>query len=428
MTNDLGRRDFMKQTGAAALLAAPAVQSARGANDKVNIGWIGLGTRGYFCLEKMYTGNAKNVHVGAVCDTFTGHLARGKDRVQTMEGSSPKAVNDYREILADPSIDTVFIMTPEHLHYPMMMAALKAGKNIYVEKPLAHTIEQGAELVKAAQKSGKIVQVGTQNRSSSLYKKAKEMYEQGMLGEVHYVRAFWYRNSAADNPAWRYAIPPEANEQNSDWDKFLGPAPKRAFDLQRYYQWRLYWDYSGGISTDLLVHQTDIVNFVCGKTLPSSCMASGGIYRWTAKDDDRDVPDTLSAIYDYPDRFHINYSCYFGNDQYGYGEQFCGTEGTLEVLNRQDLHYYPQVLKGAAPESVKARKELHINGPKDLGEQDGVINHIRNFIEAVRGNEKVIAPPAAGQQAAISGHMATLSFKSNKKVYWDVKTEKVRYS
>ncbi len=428
MPNDLGRRDFMKQTGAAALLAGPAVQAARGANGKVNIGWIGLGTRGYYCLDKMYAGNAKNVHVGAVCDTFTGHLARGKDRVQTVEGEAPKALNDYRDILADPSIDTVFIMTPEHLHYPMMMAALKAGKNIYVEKPLAHTIEQGAELVKAAEKSGKVVQVGTQNRSSTLYKKAKEMYEQGMLGEVHYVRAFWYRNSAADNPAWRYAIPPEANEQNSDWDKFLGPAPKRPFDLHRYYQWRLYWDYSGGISTDLLVHQTDIVNFVCGKTLPSSCMASGGIYRWTAKDDDRDVPDTLSAIYDCPDRFHINYSCYFGNDQYGYGEQFCGTEGTLEVMNRQDLHYYPQTLKGAAPENVKARKELHINGPKDLGEQDGVINHIRNFIESVRGNEKVIAPPSAGQQAAISGHMATLSFKNNKKVYWDTKTEKVRYS
>ena len=428
MANDLARRNFMMQTGAAALLAGPAVQSARGANDKVNIGWIGLGTRGYFCLEQMYKGNAKNVHVGAVCDTFTGHLARGKDRVATTEGESPKAFNDYREILADKSIDTVFIMTPEHLHYPMMLAALKAGKNIYVEKPLAHTIEQGFELVKAAQKSGKVVQVGTQNRSSSLYRKAKEMYEQGMLGEVHYVRAFWYRNSAADNPAWRYAIPPEANEQNSDWDKFLGPAPKRAFDLHRYYQWRLYWDYSGGISTDLLVHQTDIVNFVLGKTLPSSCMASGGIYRWTDKTDDRDVPDTLSAIYDYPDRFQINYSCYFGNDQYGYGEQFCGTEGTLEVLNRKDLNFYPQTLNGKAPANVLARKEMHLNGPKDFGEQDGVINHIHNFIESVRGNEKVIAPPSAGQQAAISGHMATLSFKSNKKVYWDAKKDNVRYS
>jgi len=121
------------------------------------------------------------------------------------------------------------------------------------------------------------------------------MYEQGMLGEVHYVRAFWYRNSAADNPAWRYAIPPEANEQNSDWDKFLGPAPKRQFDLHRYYQWRLYWDYSGASSTDLLVHQTDIVNFVCGKTLPSSCM---GFRRYLSLDRERRRPRRAG----YPER------------------------------------------------------------------------------------------------------------------------------
>src|SRR5437870_5419933 len=391
MPDDLLRRDFMK---AAALLAGPAVHTARGANDKVNIGWIGVGTRGYFCMDGLYKGNAKNIHIGAVCDTFTGNLARGKDRVQTNEGGAPKAFNDYREILADKSIDTMFIMTPEHLHYPMMLAALKAGKNVYVEKPLAHTIEQGAELVKAAQKSGKVVQVGTQNRSSTLYKKAKEMYEQGMLGEVHYVRAFWYRNSAPNNPAWRYAIPPEANEQNSDWEKFLGPAPKRPFDLHRYYQWRLYWDYSGGISTDLLVHQTDIVNFVLGKTLPSSCMASGGIYRWSEATDDRDVPDTLSAIYEYPDKFHINYSCYFGNVHYGYGEQFCGNDGTIEALNRQDLNFYPEKYRNAES-AIASRPEIHLNGLKDFQEQDGAIKHFRNFIEAVRGQGTMVAPRRA---------------------------------
>ncbi len=428
MSDEIRRRDFMKQSAAAAaVLAGPAVHSARGANGKVNIGWIGAGTRGYHCLKQTYAGNKGNVEVKAVCDTFTGNLARGKDMVQTEGGNTPTTHNDYREILAKPDIDAVFIMTPEHLHHSMMIAALKAGKHVYVEKPLAHTIEEGAELVKAVHKSGKIVQVGTQNRSSALYRRAKEMVEQGMIGDCHYVRAFWYRNSAADNPAWRYKIPADANEQNSDWAKFLGPAPKRAFDLHRYYQWRLYWDYSGGISTDLLVHQTDITNFVMGKTLPYSCMASGGVMRWTDKDDDREVPDTLSAIYDYPDKFHINYSCYFGNDQYGYGEQFCGNEGTIEVLNRQDLHFYPQLLKGAAPERVKTRKEVHLNGPKEFGEPDGLVSHIKNFIESIRGNEKPVAPVEAGQQAAISGHIATLSLKSGKKVIWDTKTEKVRY-
>ena len=220
----------MKQSAAAAaLMAGPAVHQARGAGDKINVGWIGAGTRGYHCLDQTYKGNQDKIVVTAICDTFTGNLARGKDRVQTMGGNTPSTHNDYREILADREVDAVFIMTPEHLHHSMMLAALKAGKHVYVEKPLAHTIEEGAELVKAAHKAGKIVQVGTQNRSSALYKRAKELVEQGMIGDCHYVRAFWYRNSAADNPAWRYKIPPEANEQNSDWAKFLGPAPKRAF-------------------------------------------------------------------------------------------------------------------------------------------------------------------------------------------------------
>ena len=305
-------------------------------------------------------------------------------------------------------------MTPEHLHHDMTIAALRAGKNVYIEKPLAHTIEEGFDIVNEWKKSGKIVQVGTQNRSSSLYKKAKEMVEQGMIGDVHYVRAFWYRNSLPNDPAWRYAIPPEAKPQNTDWPKFLGPAPKRDWDPQRYFQWRLYWDYSGGISTDLLVHQTDIVNFVLGKTVPLSCMASGGIYRWTDKNDDRDVPDCLSAIYEYSDSFHINYSCYFGNEHYGYGEQFCGNEGTIEVLNRQDLNFYPEKYRNV-DERIASRPEVHLNGLKDFGEQDGAINHFRNFIEAVRGKEQVIAPPTVGQQAAISGHMATLSFKNRRR-------------
>src|SRR4029077_15968442 len=176
-----------------------------------------------------------------------------------------------------------------------------------------------------------------------------------------YVRAFWYRNSLPDNPAWRYTVPPAATEENTDWKRFLGSAPQRPFDKRRYYQWRLYWDYSGGISTDLLVHQTDITNFVCNKVVPATCMASGGIYRWTQ--DDRDVPDTLSAVYEYPAKFHINYSCYFGNDHYGYGENFMGNEGTIEVLNRQSLHYYPETFGGKPPARMAARKEIHVEMP-----------------------------------------------------------------
>jgi len=417
----LNRRDFLK---AAAVATGPAVISAQGANNKVNIGWIGVGTRGYAALEWIHTACPDDVAITAICDTYQGYLPRAKDRMKTVWGTTPATYNDYNDLLADKSIDAVFIMTPEHLHREMAVAALKAGKHVYLEKPLAHTIEEGADIVKAWEKSGKIVQVGTQNRSSSIYRKAKELIEQGYIGEVHFVRAFWYRNSLSNDPAWRYVIPPEATAQNTDWNRFLGPAPKRPWSPERYFQWRLYWDYSGGIATDLLVHQTDIVNFLLNRTTPKTCVASGGIYRWH---DDRDVPDTFSAIYEYGDNFHINYSCYFGNDHYGYGEQLCGTEGTIEVMNRQDLYFTPETFKGKPPANVAARSAIHLNGKADFQEGDGANNHFRNFIQSVLGNEKPIAPPTVGQQAAISGHMATLSFKSQKKVLWDEAAGKYRF-
>ena len=426
MTDGLSRRSFMKRSAGTALAVGPAIRPALGANDKVTVGWIGTGSRGNYVMEMMYKAIPEAVAVTALCDTFQGNLAKGKDRVQTLGKNTPKTYVDYRELLKDPSIDAVFITTPEHLHHEMAIAALKAGKNIYLEKPLAHTIEEGAEIVRTAEKAGKVVQVGTQNRSNSLYIQAKEMVAQGMIGDVHYVRAFWYRNSLPNDPAWRYPYSPDLSEKTADWPKFLGPAKKRAFDPRRYRQWRLYWDYSGGISTDLLVHQTDITNFVCGKTVPVSCVASGGIYRWVDPDDDREVPDTLSAIYEYADKFHINYSCYFGNDRFGYGEQFMGNEGTIEVLSRQFLNFYPEKFGGKPPAQVAARKELSVSLPGN--DNNAVQAHARNFIEAILGKTQAIAPATIGQQAAIGGHLATLSFRNNKKVYWDDKTQRHRFS
>jgi predicted dehydrogenase len=425
MNDEQSRRNFIRTAGVA-LGAAPAVVPALGANNKVNVAWIGTGTRGNYLMQRFFAvpGNKEDSDVVAVCDAYKGYVARSKDLIQTNGGKPPKIYEDYKELLKDPSIDTVIIATPEHLHYPMFMAAIKAGKNVYVEKPLAHTIEQGAEMVAAWQKSGKVVQVGTQNRSNTLYQKAKELIAQGLIGDIHYVRAYWYRNSLPTDPAWRYIIPPDASPENTAWDRFQEGTKKRPFDKQRFYQWRLYWDYSGGISTDLLVHQTDITNFVCGKTVPHSCVASGGIYRWP--NDDREVPDTLSAVYEYPDRFHINYTSYFGNEHYGYGENFMGDEGTIEVLNRQVLNFYPETFRGKAPEKIKARQEIHMELPGN--DNKAVESHIRNFIEAVQGKAKIVADPIIGQQAAVSGHMATLSLRNNKKVIWDDKAQKYHFA
>jgi predicted dehydrogenase len=438
MKKDLTRRTLLT-TSAAALAAGPSVIPAVGQNNRLRVGWIATGMRGRHVMNQMYLSSKDLVNVEWVCDTFEGARNQGKDIVQTNEKRTPKTTVDYREVLADPNVDVVFICTPEHLHYPMAIAALKAKKHIYLEKPIAHTIEEGNEIVALSEKTDRVVQIGTQNRSNKLYIKAKELVEQGAIGEIHYVRAFWYRNFDKDvDPAtgvpaaWRYIIPADASAQNTDWKRFLEGAEHQniPFDKGRYFQWRNYWDYSGGISTDLLVHQTDISNFVVNKTVPNSCVASGGIYQWDQRfGDDREVPDTLSALYEYPDKFHLNYSCFFGNDQYGYGEQFMGQKGTIEVMDRQWLHFYsqPKFIRNVKPFSSQA--ELHLNNIKDFNQPDSTADHVRNFLDAVLGKGKAISPARAGQMAAVPGHMATISYRNgSKRVVWDDRASKLKFS
>lgn len=418
MSQELSRRSFAK----AALAAAPAVLPALGANNKVTMGWIGSGGRGYYLLQRSYAGNKSAVNVTAVCDTYAPNLARGKDLVATTQGTTPKTYVDYKELLADKTIDAVVIATPEHLHHRMLLDALAAGKHVYVEKPLAHTMEECFEIMKAGAKSKSIVQVGTQNRSNSLYQMARTMIAQGVIGDCHYVRAFWYRNALPSGAgAWRYPIPAEATAQNADWQRFLGPAQKREFDKERYFQWRLYWDYSSGIATDLMVHQTDVTAYVLNRSFPASLVASGGINRWV-ENDNREVPDTWSVLIDYPDRLHVNYSCYLGNAKFGYGEQFCGNEGTIEVINRSTLNYYPEVFTPGMKEEVKDRKELTITIPRN--DNLAVEAHLRNWINSIYGFERPIAPLQAGYEAAVIGLLSVVAYKQGRKVLWDAKNDK----
>jgi predicted dehydrogenase len=417
MSQILSRRTILKS---AAIAAAPAVIPAWAASDTIRLGVIGTGGRGRYLTERAYAGN-KGFQVEALCDTFTGNLAKGKDIIQTKGGNTPKTFDDYKALLAEPSLDAVIIATPEHLHHRMLLDALAAGKNVYVEKPLAHSVEEAQEIMRVTAKSKSVVQVGTQNRSNSLYQMARTMISQGLIGDCHYVRAFWYRNALPNGgAAWRYAIPADATPANTDWKRFLGPAPSREFQPERYFQWRLYWDYSSGIATDLMVHQTDITAFVMNKSFPSSVVATGGVYRWTDKDD-RDVPDTWSVLLDYPDKFQVNYSCYLGNAKFGYGEQFLGNDGTIEVINRSTLNFYPETYNGVS-DVVKARKELTVTIPGN--DNLAVEAHLRNFFNAIRGTEKVIAPPQAGYEAAIPGFLSVMSYRTGKKMLWDAKTDK----
>ena len=415
----ISRRAFVNRS--AALAAAPALLSAQAAGTKVNLGWVGFGNRGGRHIKTMMKVAPEDAHIKAICDAFAPRLAKAKDDVATEQNSSPDTYDDYYKMIEDQSIDAVVIMTPEHLHRDMAIAALEAGKHVYCEKPLTHTIEEGFDILAAVKKSGKKFQVGTQRRSSLLYQKAKEIYESGVLGEVHYARAFWYRNSPETFPAWRYNIPADSTEGNTDYEKFLGTAPKTDFDKQRYFQWRLYWDYSGGISTDLLVHQTDAIHMITGRTHCKSVMCNGGIHCWT--EDDREVPDTVTAAFEYPDHFHVNYSAMFRNSHYSYGEQLFGSEGTMEIMGLTDLYVYPETYRGA-PEDVAARPEIHIRSRKDLGQGNPTNAHLKNFIDAIKGTAELNCPVQTGHEAAVTGHLATMSYRKEKKVFWDQENQR----
>ncbi len=414
MSKSISRRDFVASS--AAMVAAPAFLNAQTAGDRIAIGWVGLGNRGGKHIFTMMEQAGKDGYIKAICEAFAPRLAQGKDDIATKQGQAPDTYSDYYRMLEDKSIDAVVIMTPEHLHHDMAIAALEAGKHVYCEKPLTHTIEEGFQILEAVKKSGKKFQVGTQRRSSLLYKKAKEIYESGALGKVVYARAFWYRNSAPNDPAWRYDIPADSTPENTDYAKFLGDAPKTEFNKERYFQWRLYWDYSGGISTDLLVHQTDAIHMITGRTYCKSVMCNGGIHYWT--DDDREVPDTVTAAFEYPDHFHINYSSMFSNVHYGYGEQLLGSEGTMEIMNLADLHVYPEKVRGL-PSEVTSRPEIHFNSQKDFGQGNPTADHMRNFIDAIKSGTPLNCPAEIGHEAAVTGHLATLSYRHEQKAFWD---------
>ena len=418
MSHEITRRDFVRSS---ALAAAPALLNAQTSGSKIALGWVGLGNRGGKHIYTMVDEAKGAAFVKAICDTYTPRMAMTKDQLVSNGQPSPETYVDYYKMLADPAIDAVVIMTPEHLHKDMAIAALEAGKHVYCEKPLTHTIEEGYQILQAVEESGKKFQVGTQRRSSKIYMKAKEIYESGALGEVVYARAYWYRNGPDRDPAWRYAIPDDADPQNTDYQKFLGEAPETPFDRNRYFQWRLYWDYSGGISTDLLVHQTDAIHMITGRTHCKSVACTGGIHAW---EDGREVPDTITAGFEYPDDFHINYSVAFSNAHFGYGEELLGRLGTMVIKDLSDLYVYPEdqryISQGKQP-----APEMHFNSQKDFAQGNPTNEHMRNFIDALLGNAELNCPAIVGHQAAVTGHLATLSYRNDKKVFWD--NEEGRY-
>ncbi len=423
MQTDISRRIFLSGAGALALPAFAATPSAR-----TTVGMIGVGARAHQVMESIK--KEPSAQIVAVCDAYSGRVKRALTRT----GGSAKAVDDYEEILGDDSIDAVFVMSPDHWHAKHVIESLEAGKHVYCEKPLTYTVDEGLEIAKAVERSGKVLQVGSQGISSPAEKMAARMIQEGRLGRVTMIRANYNRNSASG--AWIYPIPPDASEETVAWKKFLGPAPRRPFNLARFFRWRCYRDYSGGIATDLFVHLCTTIHRLMGTGAPQDVMAMGDLYRWG---DSRNVPDTLNAILRYREGFTATLSSTFNNGSGGTGFEFLGTEGSLSVgastltfTAERKLESTRWVTDSWPMELQDAYESTHVvRGPKVEPEEtklrggDATDLHVANFFASVRDGAENVEDVWAGHYAAACAHMVNQSATTGRRVSWDFKERRL---
>ncbi|MGA8270399.1 MAG: Gfo/Idh/MocA family oxidoreductase, partial [Candidatus Sulfotelmatobacter sp.] len=338
------RRDFMRiGTGSAAAGAAVkftllepktlwAAGRAVAPSDRVRFASIGTGTRG--CELLAATLAVPGIECVAVCDLYNSRHEAAQEAVQ----KTVPATRSYKEILDRKDVDAVIVAVPDHQHRRVVVDACAAGKDVYCEKPMSHTVEDGFAMVDAVHKGNRIMQVGSQRVSSIVYEKARELYSSGALGDVFFIEGASDRNSASG--AWVYPIPPDASEQTIDWNAFLGDAPKRPFDAARFFRWRCFSDYGEGLAGDLFVHLLSGIHFVSGTNEAAKrAQSSGGLFRWK---DGRDFPDLIETLYDYP-KFRVVVRCNLNNAG-GEPIKFHGTKGTMEI-NGQTLTFIPQDTK-----------------------------------------------------------------------------------
>ena len=426
---------------ASAGLSVPA-----GPSDRVNVGFIGFGIRGNVLLRAIKeTGQANLI---CACDCYQGHLDRAKERTN---GKIDINFAQYKKLLDRKDIDAVVIATPEHWHLQQMLDACAAGKDVYIEKPMTRTIEEGPKMISAAKRYDRIVQVGSQWISSPIQKRAKELVQSGAIGRVTKIVASYDSNSSTS--AWNYPIPPDLkNGVNFNWEEWLGPAPKVAYDPDRVFRYLKYWDYSGGISTHLFVHLITSIHYLMDVEMPEYVQAIGAIL---VRNDGREVPDTLDALFHYPG-FHVNMGSTMNNSSFErQGISLLGTKGTLTLFlgsNGMDLQNDQNLSEGSYLVDENPLEDYSYavdSWPQELQEQfwaednhrqqahpyvkaeqtatfkpgvnspDATVFHLAEFFDCVRSRRQPVESVVMGSHAAAAGHMVNLSFRSGKRMVWN---------
>lgn len=412
------RRRFLQNTLlASAGLALPNLVTAEhlaalnkkiGANDQLNYGLIGCNGMGWSNMSAHL--KMPQVNCVALADIDQNVLDRRSADAEKLRGKKPRLYKDYRQMLEDKDIDVVIVGTPDHWHCLNLVDSLSAGKHVYVEKPLANSIEECNVMVKAQERYGKIVQVGQWQRSGSQYADAINYVKSGKLGQIRLVKCWAYQG-------WMKPVPVKPNgpvPDGVDYTMWLGPAPERPFNENRFhFNFRWFWDYAGGLMTDWGVHEIDIALYAMGVSAPKSVMASGG--KLAYPDDASETPDTLQTVYEF-DGFNMLWEHATGIDggNYGYTEgiSFIGNNATL-VVNRGGWEIIPE--KDGDKEKVEGMARVKPDGKSALD------LHAVNFVEAISANDPSILTCGVktGSVAAINAHMGNIAYKTGEKVYWD---------
>jgi predicted dehydrogenase len=391
------RRTFLLAGGGA--LAAHAASPA----DQIVLGVIGAGGRGTLVMSTFQKDAA--VRVGGVCDVFEPNLERALSSA-SKAGSPAKPYRNYKDLLADKDIQAVLIATPEHWHYQMVLDALAAGKDVYVEKPLCQKPEQGAALVEAEKKTKCIVQVGMQRRSYDLYQEGRKIVAAGELGTVRMVRSWWLNNYLG--------APATKLDGKLDWEQWQGPAARRTFDPDRFRNWRFYSDYAGGILADQGAHVFDGIHMLMGAGYPVAVTAAAGKPHKQGVDTPESVVATAEYREDFIGVFSINYAAMQYRTRNDQLNQLDGDRARMDI-GREELRVYR---KGAEEQvAMEKKSEKGFGWATDL--------HVQNFLDCVRTRNTPTAPMRLAFQAALVVQMANLSLKSGRRMRWNAAANKV---
>ncbi len=409
------RRQFLGKSAKTALamgmLASPftSVSSrAMGANERITVGLIGGNGMGFWDLSAAM--RVEGVECAAICDVDEDVLNKRIAEITQSQGKKPEGYGDFRKLLDDKSIDAVIIGTPDHWHCLPTVNACEAGKDVYVEKPLANSIAECDVMVRAARKHRRIVQVGQQQRSGEHWQKAIAFMKAGNIGQLRKVQVWGNFNYGIGQEKVEDSKPPD----HVDFDMWLGPAPSRPFNKARFHgSWRMFWDYGGGLLTDWGVHLLDMALWVKDvKELPLAVTAAGG--NWAYPDHDHETFDTMSVTYQLPD-YTISWEHTAGtqNGPYGrlYGLAFVGNHATL-VIDRDGWELFPETKEG----------QYKVPAIPKQGARDAHWDHVANFIECIKSRKEPACPIETGRLAAVYAHMGNIALRSQSRLVWNAKT------